>query len=116
MTAAKMKSNLKKATEATNHWLYDSLIMSRRLLPALVISLVVLYVRRYEWLAPTDPILLVAHRASLATIGFCVAHIVRVSAFPYLDLSVEVEEGRIGTPIMIGLIYMAFVLGCTLGF
>jgi hypothetical protein len=88
----------------------------RRMFPALVISVVVLYMHTYGWLAPNSPLLLVLHRAALATIGFCVAHIVRQPAFPYLDLKAEMERGNIGAQILVGLIYMAFILGTTLGF
>jgi hypothetical protein len=88
----------------------------RRMGPALIISIGVLYVHRAGLLAPNDPLLLVAHRAALATIGFCVAHIVRQPAFPYLDLKQEMHRQNVGALVMVGLIYTAFILGCTLGF
>jgi hypothetical protein len=88
----------------------------RRMFPALLIANVVLYVHTYGWLAPNSPMLLVAHRAALATIGFCVAHIVRQPAFPYLDLKTEIERGNVGAQVLVGMIYLAFILGTTLGF
>lgn len=88
----------------------------RRMFPALLISVVVLYVHTYGWLAPTSPLLLIMHRAALATIGFCVAHIVRQPAFPYLDLEAEIQRGNVGAPLLVGMIYLSFILGCTLGF
>lgn len=88
----------------------------RRMFPALLISFGVLYVHEYGWLAANSPLLLVLHRASLATIGFCVAHIVRQPAFPYLDLDREIKTHNIAASLLVGLIYLAFILGCTLGF
>lgn len=86
------------------------------MMPALIISIGVLYVHRSGLLAPNDPILLVAHRAALATIGFCVAHIVRQPAFPFLDLEDEMYKNNTGAMLLVGMIYLSFVLGCTLGF
>ena len=88
----------------------------RRMFPALLIANVVLYVHTMGLLSPTSPILLVAHRAALATIGFCVAHIVRQPAFPYLDLEHEIANGNVAASLLVGLIYLGFILGTTLGF
>ena len=92
----------------------------RRMLPALVISIAVLAIRQYQFLPANSPLLLVLHRAALGTIGFCVAHIVRQPAFPYLDLESALKSPSpgeaVGAALLVGLIYLGFILGATLGF
>lgn len=92
----------------------------RRMFPALLISVLIIAARRYGWLPGTDPFMVMLHRVALGTLGFIAAHIVRQPAFPYLDLEMALRSPNpgeaIGSALLVGLIYLAFILGTTLGF
>jgi hypothetical protein len=96
----------------------------------IVIAVAVVWVRAKGILPETSATLLVLYKPSLAAIGFIAAHIGYQQAFPYIDqekqlfgaLRSETAEDReryallfIGTSILRGMIYAAFVLGVTLG-
>jgi len=89
-----------------------------RMAPALLIAGGVVVARKVGILSDTDPLTLMLYKPALATIGFCAAHIVRQPAFPYLDLEAELRRGpgrAIASALLVGLIYVAFILGVTLG-
>jgi hypothetical protein len=102
-----------------NGRLYRTYQEIRRMFPALVIAIAVIYLRRSGTIPANDPLMTMLHRLALGTLGFCTAHIVRQPAFPYLDLEEALrsrDSGRaIASAILVGLIYLGFIIGATLG-
>lgn len=86
-------------------------------------------IRRLGWLlaisvgmialADWDKIQLAIYKVGLVTLTCILVHLVRKQNFPYIDLSVALESNKdgkaIGTALFLGLIYLAAVLGVTLG-
>lgn len=103
-----------------NDGLYATCRELRRMFPALLMSICIIAARRYGWLPGTDPFMVMLHRIALCTLGFIAAHIVRQPAFPYLDLEQTLKSKNageaVGSAVLVGMIYLAFILGCALGF
>ncbi|HSE65747.1 MAG TPA: hypothetical protein VLB12_02095 [Gemmatimonadales bacterium] len=59
---------------------------------ALLISIGVLVARGEGWLPPEHPLSVIFTKASNATIGFILAHVLRQQAFPYVDLKTLLRE------------------------
>jgi hypothetical protein len=96
----------------------------------LVIAVGVVVIRAFNLLPETSATLLVLYKPSLAAIGFLAAHVGYQQAFPYIDqkdlfvkaMSAPESQERlamawlfVGTSVLRGAIYGAFVLGVTLG-
>lgn len=84
---------------------------------ALVISVGVLLARAEGWLPPEHPLAVILTKASNATLGFILAHILRQQAFPYVSLRKMLEANDpmfgyafVGTSILYGSIIYAVAL------
>jgi len=95
----------------------------------LLLPLAVLLARAYQIVPAASPLMLILYKPALAAVGFLAAHIGYQQAFPYLCQRELLEHARfgdpreqfhatllfVGTAVMRGLIYAAFILGVTLG-
>ena len=84
---------------------------------ALVISVGVLLARAEGWLPPEHPLAVIFTKASNATIGFILAHLLRQQAFPYISLRKMLEAkdpafgaAFVGSSILYGAIIYAVAL------
>ena len=84
---------------------------------ALVISIGVLVARAEGWLPPDHPLAVIFTKASNATLGFILAHVLRQQAFPYVDLKDMIRAkdpafgyAFVGTSILYGAIIYAVAL------
>lgn len=85
----------------------------------LIAALAVLYMRRYGWLSNTDPVTVAVARLVPACLGAVLAHVFRQQAFPYIDLGemYRRNDPKFGSAaIMVGLIYLAFILAVAMSF
>ena len=96
----------------------------------LVVPVFVLVARSVQFIPDTWPLALILHKPALAAIGFVVAHIGYQQAFPFIDqadllrnaIHADDKDCRtnfawlfVGSCVLRGLIYAAFILGVTLG-
>ncbi len=99
----------------------------RRVRWMLAIAVLVLVARTYQWLPDTSALAMMLHKAALAASGLILAHIGYQQAFPYLDQHTLLREGQradgelrvsllfLGTCLLRGAIYAAFILAFSLG-
>lgn len=95
-----------------------------------VMAVGVIMIRAWHLLPDTSATLLILYKPSLAAVGFIAAHVGYQQAFPYINqqeqllgaFQADAAETRqqfvllfIGTSILRGMIYAAFILGVTLG-
>ncbi len=93
----------------------------------LLVALLMLAVRTRGIVPDTSVVVLLLHKPALAAIGFIAAHIGYQQAFPYLDQRMLLQKALqgdeqaigaqlfMGTCLLRGLIYGAFILGVSLG-